>query len=130
MHNARWICTGWTVFGIALGGVAWAHGDLAPAHGGRMVESRGQVLELAVREKTVDLYLTDHEGRPAGVDGAAGKVLFLVHGKKVETLLKPAGENRLSGEASTEVTGFESAVIHVEKGGQSLSGRISAQRGL
>ncbi|MBF0400131.1 MAG: hypothetical protein HQL90_05135 [Magnetococcales bacterium] len=126
MRVARWnICTGLMVFVIGLGN-GWTHGEPTPAHGGKMAESHGQVLELAIRKKTVDLYLTDHEGHPASADGATGKVVFLMHGKKLETALKPAGDNRLSGEALAEVSGFESAVITVERGGNSLSARISA----
>ena len=128
MQVAQWIRMGLTVFVIGLGSAVWAHGALTPAHGGKMVESHGQVLELAVREKTVDLYLTDHENRPAAVDGATGKVVFLVHGKKLESLLKFAGDNRLSGESPETVAGFESAVITVERGGNTLSARISARQ--
>ena len=125
MHVARWIRTGLAVFVVGMGN-AWAHGVLTPAHGGKMVESHGQVLELAVREKTVDLYLTDHDNHPASANGALGKVVFLVNGKKVEAALRPAGDNRLSGEALATVAGFESAVITVERSGKSLSARISA----
>ncbi|MBF0097413.1 MAG: hypothetical protein HQM04_09540 [Magnetococcales bacterium] len=127
MQVRQWIRTALTVFVIGLGNTAWAHGDLTPAHGGKMVESHGQVLELTVRGKVVDIYFTNHEGHPEPTDGATGKVVFLLQGKKLETVLKPSGDNRLSGEAAAEVTSFDSAVITVKRDGNSLSARISAR---
>lgn len=126
MHVVRWIQTGLALFMIGMGS-ALADGVLMPTHGGKMVESNGQRLELVVQENTVELYLTRHDNTPTSADGATGKVVFLVDGKKLETLLKSAGDNRLSGEIPETVAGFASAVITVEKGGQILSGRISAR---
>ncbi|MEO5348365.1 MAG: hypothetical protein H7836_01790 [Magnetococcus sp. YQC-3] len=126
MHGIRWVQTGWAVCVIGMGS-ALADGVLTPAHGGKIVESSGQRLELVVQENKVELYLTGHDDTPTASDGASGKVLFLAGGKKIETALKPAGNNRLVGEAPTLVAGFESAVILVEKGGKTLSARISAR---
>ncbi|MBF0143617.1 MAG: hypothetical protein HQL57_07835 [Magnetococcales bacterium] len=119
------IRAGLAVLVIGMGS-ARADGVLTPAHGGKMVESHGQRLELTVRESTVDLFLADHGNQPISAMGATGKVVFLVNGKRVETAINPAGENRLSGNAPEAVTGFSSAVITVERDGKPLSARISA----
>ena len=126
MHVVRWIQTGLAMVMIGMGSVL-ADGVLTPTHGGKMVESNGQRLELVVQENKVELYLTGHDNTPTSSAGVSGKVVFLANGKKMESALKAAGDNRLVGEAPTVVTGFESAVILVKKDGKTLSARISTR---
>ncbi|MBF0180014.1 MAG: hypothetical protein HQM03_08325 [Magnetococcales bacterium] len=116
----------WLAVTVMLTGSALADGRLTPAHGGVMAESQGHRLELVARAQTAELYLTDHNDKALSAEGASGKVVAMVNGKKVQAVLQPAGDNRLRGEAAEVIAGFESAVITVERGGQRLSARIAA----
>ena len=104
-----------------------AHGDLHPAHGGRMLEVQSQVLELVVGDGVVDLYLNDHDNRPLAVEGAEGKATLLVDGKKLDVPLKPAGANRLSGTGPVTAAAKGTAIVSVRIDGKVITGKFGGE---
>ncbi|MBF0434767.1 MAG: hypothetical protein HQL77_05260 [Magnetococcales bacterium] len=113
--------------GLLLSWSAWAHGSLAPQHGGRMVEAEGGRLELVAKDTKVDLYVTDHDDKPIAVAGASAKVVILAGGKKLEVALQGADGNLLSGTTQTPVGDAFSAVITVSGLAKPISARLPAQ---
>lgn len=103
---------------------AWADGVLEPQHHGRMVEAEGYRLEMVTTATGVEVYVTDHDNRQVVVDKAVGKVTLLTASGKVDIPLTPAGNNRLSGAATTTGGEQAAAVIAVDGLAKRLTARL------
>lgn len=86
-----------TVFAAAAAlavGVAWAHGDEAPRHGG-VVQMSGEVkFELVAKGDGAEVYLDDH-GQTLPTTKLSGKLTVLSGSGKSEAKLEPAGNDKL-----------------------------------
>lgn len=86
-----------TVFAAAAAlavGVAWAHGDEAPRHGG-VVQMSGEVkFELVAKGDGAEVYLDDH-GQTMPTTKLSGKLTVLSGSGKSEAKLEPAGNDKL-----------------------------------
>ncbi len=77
-------------------GVAAAHGNTKPLHGG-IVQMVGEMsFELVVRPEGVEVYLVD-DGEDVGTEGLAAKLTIVNGGATSEALLAPGGGNRFVG---------------------------------
>ena len=93
-----------------------AHGSMKPLHGG-MVQMTGETMfELVPGPKGVDLYLSD-EDQPLPAANYTAKLTQTAAGKKTETVLKPAGGNKLSAPGFKAAKGAKLVVALVDKGG-------------
>ena len=100
MRPARLLCTALaTVVGAFLlsSGVAVAHGNTRPLHGG-VIQMMGEVsFELVVRPEGVEVYLVD-DGEDVGTEGLTAKLTIAHEGATTEAALKPGGGNRFVGQ--------------------------------
>lgn len=95
--------------GLLLAGQAFAHGDLAPAHGGLIQEGQAVTVELLVRPDMTMVYLSDHAS-PLEAQGASGELVLLSGGKKSVIPLAPAGGNALMGPGAQAAQGAKAVV--------------------
>ncbi|CAK0761195.1 putative DUF2846 domain-containing protein [Azospirillaceae bacterium] len=105
-----------------------AHENLHPLHGGRIIEVQSQHFELTPTDGALDLYLSDHGDRPISADGAEAKAALVLDGKKIETILKPAGSNKLSGAVpgapSSAVIAKSVVIVTVQMNGKTVMGKF------
>lgn len=92
--------------------------DLAPRHGGAVVESKHIVYELVAQPGAVKLYLRDH-GKPVDLSKASAKLTLLSGTQKQDVELKPAGDHLAATGTFTVAVGTK-AVAAVTQGGKSL----------
>ena len=74
----------------------FAHDQLG-AHGGRIADLGMFHGELVIKEKLVDLYVTDGAEQPVPVAGYMGMAILVAGGKTERVILEPAENNRLTG---------------------------------
>lgn len=110
------VCASFTLAALP----AWADDshDLAPAHGGVVVEAKHMVYELVAKPAAVQLYLRDH-GKPVPVAGLSAKLTLLAGTQKQDVELKPAGD-KLEATGSFTVPAGTKAVAVVTREGKSL----------
>ncbi|MCK0506487.1 hypothetical protein [Aromatoleum anaerobium] len=96
---------------------AGAGHDLAPKHGGAVVEVKEVVYELVATPDTLSLYLDDH-GRKIDTTGATAKVTLLSGAEKSEASLAPAGDNKLEAKGTFKVAPGTKAVAVVTLAGK------------
>lgn len=89
---------------FAVAGVALAHGDATPKHGGLLKEANDVHYELVVKPDSAELYVQDH-GKPVPTAGMRGKLTVLAGGVKSDAELTPSGGNRLTAARVTIVPG-------------------------
>jgi hypothetical protein len=75
---------------------AFAH-DQVGSHGGRIADLGMFQGELVIKEKLVDLYVTDGAKQPVQVAGYKGIAILVADGKAERVVLEPAENNRLTG---------------------------------
>lgn len=124
---------GWAVgmsIGLALASVAQAHDDayldtLTAPHGGQLRMAGANHYELVVvkdskaaKDNPVIVYVTDHAGTKIPVAGASGSVTLLAGTTKVSVVLKPEGDNKLSGHGVYASTPDLKAVVKIKLAGQ------------
>lgn len=115
---------------LGVWGTAHAHDDayldsLTAPHGGQIRMAGAFHLEL-VLDKTakgdqphpVEVYVTDHAGNKHDTVGAAGTATLLSAGHKVTVPLKPAGDNKLAGQAPYTASADLKAVVTVTMPGE------------
>jgi len=95
--------------GLLLSLQAFAHGDLAPAHGGLIKEGKSMTVELLAGPDMTMVYLSDHAS-PVVVQGASGELVLLSGGKKSVIPLAPAGGNALMGPGIQAAKGAKAVV--------------------
>lgn len=73
------------------------HGQ--PQYGGVVAEAGEAQFEIVGKGGQITVYATNH-GAPLATAGTSGKLTVLAGAQKSDVLLKPAGDNRLSGAGS------------------------------
>ncbi|KON81329.1 hypothetical protein PA01_06655 [Azoarcus sp. PA01] len=96
---------------------AGAGHDLAPKHGGTVVEVKEVVYELVATPDALSLYLDDH-GKKIDTTGATAKVTLLNGTDKSEANLAPAGDNRFTTQGSFQLVPGTKAVAVVTLAGK------------
>lgn len=104
---------------IAAPGIVQAHGSMKPKHGGLVQMSGETLIELATTPKGVDVYLSE-EDKPTPTAGFTAKLAQTVAGKRTETILKPAGGNKLSTTGFKPARGAKLVVTVVDKSGAKI----------
>ncbi|GGD60857.1 hypothetical protein [Lacimicrobium alkaliphilum] len=79
----------------AVSPVALSHGSTEPEHGGVVKVEHELVFELVRESDGVSLYIKDH-GEAFATDDLTGSVIVLGAGKKEESVLSPAGGNKMT----------------------------------
>ncbi|MBF0422127.1 MAG: hypothetical protein HQL73_03965 [Magnetococcales bacterium] len=112
---------------LVWAGSVWAHGELTPHYGGRIVEAETYHLEMVTKGGHVELYVHDQEHQPIAVGKAKAKVTFLVGQNKTDVHLVPAAdEDKLVGEGAPAGGEQAAAVVTVEGLAKRLTVRIPA----
>jgi hypothetical protein len=89
------LASGWLLLALSSG-LAAAHGNTKPLHGG-IVQMVGEMsFELVARPEGVEVYLVD-DGEPVGTGGLDAKITIARDGATTEAALVGGGGNRLVG---------------------------------
>lgn len=109
---------------------SWAHDDayldsLQAPHGGQIRMAGTLHLELVVHKdgsdakpRPIELYVTDHAGAKQATAGASATVTLLSGKNKASAMLKPAGDNKFTGQASYASTPDLKAIVSVTMPGE------------
>jgi hypothetical protein len=109
---------------LALSGAAFAAGkhghghEHKPAHGGVVTEAGGMDFELVAKADSVTLHVRGHDGKPASVAGATGKLTILSGTEKTEAALAPEGNDKLQAKGSFKVGAGTKFVATVHMAGK------------
>ena len=107
------LCAAITAGVVALllsSGVAVAHGNTKPLHGG-VIQMMGEVsFELVTRPDGVEVYLVD-DGEDVGTGGMTAKLVIAHGGTTTEAALAPGGGNRFVAPGVTLPSGARVTVI-------------------
>ncbi|MFH7042063.1 hypothetical protein ABT392_07045 [Paucibacter sp. JuS9] len=104
-------------------GVAFAHGDEKPRHGG-IVQMAGELkLELVATPDAAELYLDDH-GQAVPTAKVSGKLTVLSGGAKSEFKLEPAAGDKLVAKGAKLVKGDKVIAVVITEDKQNSSARF------
>ncbi|WP_371322700.1 hypothetical protein VX159_09755 [Dechloromonas sp. ZY10] len=79
---------------------AHAHAEHGQAQFGGVVAEAGEAqFEIVGKDGKITVHVSDH-GKPVATAGASGKLSILAGAEKSDVELKPAGDNRLSGQGA------------------------------
>lgn len=99
--------------------------DTTGRNGGRVVDAGNYHVELVVKGRTIDVFLSDHDDRPMAVSGHKALAILAAQGKSQRVVLAPAGDNRLTGLASVDLAGDAKGVVQVSApGGKTVQARF------
>jgi hypothetical protein len=87
---------------LLAAGTALAHESRGP-HGGRQVDAGAMHVELITKGPTVEVYVSDGAGKPVDASGYKGLAILVVGGKPARIPLAPAGGDKLTGTAATDL---------------------------
>ncbi|WP_196137890.1 hypothetical protein [Aliikangiella sp. G2MR2-5] len=82
---------------LAFNASVSAHGDTEPKHGGIVKIEHEMVFELVREEAGASIYLRDH-GKPYSTEKLTGSLVVLANGKKSDSSLIAAGNNKMTAE--------------------------------
>jgi hypothetical protein len=99
----------------------WAHTDeqldtMPSPHGGQVRAAGPYHLELAVKDRELVLYMTDHAGQEIKTDGGEGKA-NIQHGKagsKITVKLEPSQNNMFTGRCDSQIKPETVIVVFVK----------------
>lgn len=106
-----------TLFGAAalLFGPAHAHGNLEPDHPGGIVQIVGDLsFELVPGPAGADLYV-EEDNEELASEGMSAKLTVIAGGVKTESLMTPAGGNKLEAKGVKIPKGARVAVLLTRK---------------
>lgn len=102
----------------------FAHDAKGP-HGGRLVDAGQMHVEMVAKGPTVDVYVSDGNGKPVDANDYKGLAILVIGGKPVRIPLAPAGGDRLTGAASTELGGAPKGAVQITSGsGATVQGKF------
>ena len=99
----------------------WAHTDeqldtMSSPHGGQVRAAGPYHLELAVKDRELVLYVTDHAGQEIKTDGGEGKA-NIQHGKagsKITVKLEPSQNNMFTGRCDSQINPETVIVVFIK----------------
>jgi hypothetical protein len=103
------------IYAVALtfGAPAAAHEVSKGPNGGRVVEAGPHHIELVVKEKLVNLFVTDADDKPVAVSGFKGLAILTVSGKAQRILLEPKDGVLLIGTSPVALPAAPAGVVQV-----------------
>ena len=119
------------VFGLSLAcsPLVWAHSEealmaMTAPHGGMLAMSGAYHLELLLKPKVVQLYVTDHAMKPSNIKGTSGEATLMIGGKAQKIPLTLSGDH-LEGPATIPANAAVTTVVKVRIGGKDEGARYS-----
>jgi hypothetical protein len=94
-----------------------AHADHKPKFGGQVKEVNEIQYELVAKPDIVTVYVEDH-GKKLDTKGATGKVTFRHGADRSESVLVPAGGNKLEGKGAFKIAPGTTAIVQVTRAGK------------
>ena len=82
---------------------ALAHDPRKGPNGGTIVDAGSYHVELVTKSSTVEVFVTDGADKPVISEGLQAVAILITGGKALRIQLKPAGENRLSGQSPVDI---------------------------
>jgi mono/diheme cytochrome c family protein len=112
------------VIGATIPFHALAHGDMAAAYGGQIVEAGGDWrVEFIVRDGGIRAWVRDHADKPVA---ASGKAALLVNGRRIEVPLS-GGSDGLSADIPVAAADKVAAILSLTIAGKPVSIRFSQE---
>ncbi|MEO5337019.1 MAG: cytochrome c [Magnetospirillum sp. WYHS-4] len=109
---------------LLLAGQAQAHGPMAPAYGGQVVEvGNAWRIEFAVRDGGIRVWLRDHSDVAVPPARLAGKATLLAGGRRLDLALAPDKEF-LKADADVKAAERLAAVVTLVVEGQAVAARF------
>ena len=90
----------------------WAHEVKNGPNGGRVAEAGDYHVELVAKDKSIDVFVTDHNDKTISPTGYKGLAILVVDGKSQRIVLTPE-TNKLSGQATGSVRGQPRGVVQI-----------------
>lgn len=115
---ARRLSLSLLLLGAAVGSASAGPGHAHSAANGGQVQKVGKFeAELAVKGAQATLYLTDENDKKVDASGMSASAMVLAAGNQQKTVvMKPAGENRLTGDVDFPVEGKFRATVTLRDG--------------
>lgn len=89
-----------------------AHEVKKGPNGGRVAEAGDYHVELVAKDKSIDVFVTDHNDKTIAPAGYKGLAILVVDGKSQRIVLTPE-TNKLSGQAAGSVRGQPRGVVQI-----------------
>lgn len=87
---------------LGLPAIVQAHGEVEPKHGGVIAVVKDIDYELVAKPDSITIYVEDH-GKLVDTKAATAKLTMLTGGKKSQTDLLPAGDNKLQAKGKFDI---------------------------
>ena len=123
----------WNTFALAAvlfcaPSLAFAHAAKIGEHGGQQTDASSFHVEVVVKDMKLEVYLHDHSSKPVASAGFKGIAIFKdANGKPLRVPLEPAGDNELTGVASSPLPAqLEGAVQITTQTGSTVQGKFAA----
>lgn len=115
-----------SVASLSFAGMASAHGNTKPQHGG-MVQMVGEtVFELVMLADKVEVYL-EEDGERLDSAGLSGKLIVTSNGAKSEATLEAAGGNKLEAKGAKIASGSKVTVVVMRKDQSKMSANFTVK---
>lgn len=92
---------------------AWSHEVAQGPNGGPVVEAGAYHVELVVKDKAVDVFVSDKNSKPVPVAGFKGIAILTIGGKAQRVSLEPAEGTHLSGTSPVSVPNEVKGVVQL-----------------
>jgi hypothetical protein len=94
-------------------------------NGGRVVEAGAHHVELVVKEKAVNVFVTGSNDKPVSINGFKGVAIFTINGKGQRIVLEPKEGTRLSGSSPVALPAEPAGVVQITApDGKTAQGRF------
>ena len=104
---------------------AAAHEVEKGPNGGRVVEAGAHHVELVIKEKAVNVFVTDAGEKPVSINGFNGVAIFTIGGKAQRITLEPKEGTRLSGTSPVVLPTEAAGVVQITApDGKTAQGRF------
>lgn len=95
-------------------------------HGGRLAESGAFHMELVARGRSIEVFVSDADGRPVPATGFTGIAILVLDGKAARIPLAPAGTDRLAGTGAVDLGARPKGAVQITPpGGRTASGSFN-----
>jgi hypothetical protein len=92
---------------------AFAHAPKLGANGGQQADAGSLHVEVVSKGAALTVFLRDHSDKVVPSADYKGTAIFIVNGKPQRIPLTPAGDNKLSGTASTDLPSEPKGAVQI-----------------
>lgn len=92
---------------------AYGHAPSKGPNGGQQADAGDYHVEMLAKDKTLDVYVRDHEDKPVPSKGFKGLAILVLGGKPQRIPLAPAEANRLSGTSPVALPAQPKGVVQL-----------------